>query len=268
MMSILKTRAFPFGRDGSPSRPPGAMSRAAVSAKPPYHSPRPDALLARGMPAGHPCLKTGFTLIEMLIVIGILSVLLGLLYGALERARKFSRYTIAYQEVKQLQAAFEQYYAHYNTWPVATNSITLVSSGDGQDVGFLITREIADALQGVSKEGNTTVFDSVNPDGIPFIEFQRFNRNGDPINPFKANSEADESRCFWVFFDTSGNRQINIPQDPLLPSATSTTIVANVAIWTVIPGFRTATGGAGSAADAQPTVDRRLGSWDSFDLQR
>jgi len=213
----------------------------------------------------------GFTLLEMLVVIGILAVLLGMLYGALERTRKFSRYTITFNELKQIQAAFEQYYAYYHTWP--TNGVTQMfdmADGDGGlDKGFMITRDIARALQGVA----TTAFtddNNPNPDRIPFMEFPRFNGNGDPVNPFRATRSEnpnENSRCYVVLFDTSGNRQLTIEPDPLVPDATSTTIVANVAVWTVIPGFRTATG-SGAAAQTQAATEMRLGSWEPFDLRR
>jgi len=208
--------------------------------------------------------KRGFTILELLIVLGILSILLGLLYGAFERARKTSRYAITYSELKQLQVAFEQYYAHYHTWP--TNNIpNLIQSADGEDWGFVITEEIARALQGVVMNNNA-VFEAINPDGVPFIEFPRFNRDGDPVNPFKSNMPDDQSRLFRVLFDTSGNRQINVPAETLAPGSEATNIVANVVVWTVIPGFRVSMGGAGSTPQLAP--DMRLGTWDTFDLQQ
>jgi prepilin-type N-terminal cleavage/methylation domain-containing protein len=212
--------------------------------------------------------KRGFTLLEMLVVIGIIAVLLGMLYSALERTRKFSRYTITYNELKQIQAAFEQYYSFYHTWP--TNGITTpLPSEDGEDVGFIITRDIALAMQGATSPLFTDE-NTPNPDKIPFMEFPRFNGDGDPVNPFRTtrtDQQQNDPRCYVVLFDTSGNRQIAVPPDNLSPSATSTTIVANVAIWTVVPGFRTSTG-SGEGAQAQPTGEMRLGSWDKFDLSR
>ena len=214
------------------------------------------------MPSLH--FKRGFTILEMLVVLGVLAMLLGLLYGAFERARKTSRYAITYWELKQIQAAFEQYYAHYNIWP--TNGISnLIQSDDGEDWGFIITEEIAFALQGVVRNNNA-VFEGINPDGIPFIEFPRFNRDGFPVNPFKASTPEDQSRLYRVLFDTSGNRQIFVPGEPLAPGSLSTNIIANVAVWTIVPSLRTSKGGV----DATPDVltDMRIGTWDSLDMQR
>jgi len=214
----------------------------------------------------------GFTLLEMLVVIGILSVLLALLYGTLERTRKFSRYTITYSELKQIEAAFEQYYAYYSTWP--TNGIPQLfpsedANGNGMDWGFIITKDIADALRGVASKAFADEYNP-NPDRIPFMEFPRINSDGDPVNPFRTvrtDQQANDPRCYVVLFDTSGDRQITVPTDPLAPSSTSTTVVANVAVWTVIPGIRSTQGDAGTQAP-RLAEDMRLGSWDKFDLQR
>jgi len=211
--------------------------------------------------------------LEILVVIGILSVLLGLLYGTLERTRKFSRYTITYNELKQIEAAFEQYYSYYSTWP--TNGvIPLEYSTDeaGMDYGFIITKDIAYALQGTLTGAFAGNNPNPNPDRIPFIEFQSSrppNRDGAPVNPFRTtqtDTGTEDPRVYKVLFDTSGNRQITVPPDPLAPDSTVTTIVANVAVWTVIPGFRKAEGTGNSPPEFPKEM--RLGSWDKFDLQR
>jgi len=208
----------------------------------------------------------------MLIVLGILSILLGLLYGSLERTRKFSRYTIAYNELKQIQAAFEQYYAHYGVWPTATNNpsiSTFFTSENGDDEGFVITSEAAKALQGVNDGKSSDLFFNLNPDGIPFIEFTRYEAGPDgrdiPVNPFKASSAGDETKRFKVLFDTNGDRQIAIPIDPDAPDSTNVTVIASVAVWTIVPGART---GRTETDSQRPATNIRLGSWDTFDLKR
>ena len=72
----------------------------------------------------------------MIIVIAIISALLALLYGALERAQKFSRRTITYTELKNIESAFKQYHAHYHAWP--SNSLAVVQFESGEDRGFII----------------------------------------------------------------------------------------------------------------------------------
>jgi len=82
----------------------------------------------------------------MIIVIAIISSLLALLYGALERAQKFSRRTITYTELKNIESAFKQYHAHYHAWPDDTRAAIQFESGD--DRGFIIDERIAALLQG------------------------------------------------------------------------------------------------------------------------
>jgi prepilin-type N-terminal cleavage/methylation domain-containing protein len=207
-----------------------------------------------------------FTLIEMLIVISIISVLLGLLYGALERAQKFSRRTITFSELKGIEAAFKQYHAHYHAWP--SNGLVNASSRltSGQDEGFLIDASIARALQG-SRETSSEVW-KMNPEAVPFIEFSRFSPlSRNPVNPFKPqrNVATDTTRSYKVLFDTNGDRQIEIPgSDTDATASPSTNIVASVAVWTIIPSTRTSDNSAGTAEEGE---EIRFGSWDSFSVK-
>jgi prepilin-type N-terminal cleavage/methylation domain-containing protein len=203
-------------------------------------------------------IKNGFTLMEMLIVISIISVLLGLLYGALERAQKFSRRAITYTELKNIEAAFKQYEAHYHRWP--TNSLDTIESGE--DKGFIIKVEMAATLQGEREKGGAT-FDLINPAGIPFMEFSRYNSDI-PVNPFKSlnQNQANTPRAYRVLFDTDGDKQIEISQNilPVGVIAPTDPITASIVVWTYIPATRT-TDNAGTYDAATDVI---LGSWGSF----
>ena len=208
--------------------------------------------------------RSGFTLMEMLIVISIISVLLGLLYGALERSQKFSRRVMAFTEIKNIETAFKQYYAHYNTWP--SNDVANIQLTSGQDIGFVIDREMADVLQGYRIDAANHM-DLINPAAIPFIEFARFStteNNGPPVNPFKSinNAAGDTSRSYHVLFDTNGDRQIIFPDDLVPQGATGPTepIIASVVVWTYIPATRT----TDAQGVQQAITDTILGSWGSF----
>jgi len=200
---------------------------------------------------------------EMLIVISIISVLLGLLYGALERAQKFSRRAMTYTELKNIETAFKQYYSHYNVWPDNTQATVPITSNE--DEGFIVDQTMARVLQGV-RDNNPAIMDEINPACIPFIEFARYsNYSQNPVNPFKSLNAvaADTSRAYRVLFDTNGDRQILVPgNDPDAAAANiqPTNIIASVVVWTMVPATRTI-----SASGAQQTVtDIILGSWDSF----
>ena len=200
--------------------------------------------------------RAAFTLIEMLIVISIISVLLGLLYGSLERARKFSRRAVAYTEVKNIEAALKQYYAHYHDWPPITVSAT-AELPSGQDSGFQIDKDIATMLQGtISDNTMPATIKAANPDRIPFIEFARKNSFGVPINPFRLTSST-ETRQYKVLFDLDNDSQIQVVENA---SGYTTNVYASVAVWTVIPG----TVSSGQNNGTTTVADEVLGSWDQF----
>jgi len=207
--------------------------------------------------------RLAFTLIEMIIVISIISVLLGLLYGALERAQKFSRRTITFTELKSIESAFKQYYAYYHIWP--SNTVANLQLESGEDRGFVIDKPMADMLQGI-RETSAQVW-SLNKEGIPFVEFSRYSPvTRAPVNPFKSNKPdtGDVSRNYKVLFDTNGDRQILVPTDSDASGTTTpTNIFASVAVWTVIPGTRK----TDSSGRPENDGDVIFGSWDSFSVK-
>ena len=235
-------------------RPPPFARRSAFSAR---------RLL---LTLEHP--RRAFTLIEMIIVIAIISVLLGLLYGSLERARKFSRRAITFTEVKNIEAGLKQYYAHYHDWPADTIidalSQPLVS---GQDGGFVIDANAAKMLQGAITDNSPQQLRNANPDRIPFVEFARFSNPAQsqgqsvPINPFRTSTGAIATRQYKVLFDLDGDNEIRVT-DENLPNYT-TNIFKRVAVWTLIPGSP----GSGRNDGTEVTRDELLGSWDTFDAK-
>ena len=201
----------------------------------------------------------------MIIVISIISVLLGLLYGALERAQKFSRRTITYTELKNIEAAFKQYHAHYHTWP--SNAVASVQITSGEDQGFVLDDTIAKLLQGLRDNSDSQEAIQFNPEAIPFIEFSRFSPvMHHPVNPFKSNNNTptDTTRSYKVLFDSNGDRRIDIPLDSDAPGTpTNTPVIASIAVWTVIPATRQ----TDSSGQAENVGDVIFGSWDSFNVK-
>ena len=210
--------------------------------------------------------RRAFTLIEMLIVISIISVLLAMLYGALERAQKFSRRTITFTELRSIESAFKQYYAHYHAWP--SNAVVAAASQreSNADKGFVIDANVARALQGFFESGNESLRE-LNPEAIPFIEFSRYSPNSrHPVNPFKSvkASANDTSRSYKVLFDTDGDRQILVPTDPDAQGTTAATnVIAGVAVWTVIPATRKSDESSGQTESVGDVI---FGSWQSFSV--
>jgi prepilin-type N-terminal cleavage/methylation domain-containing protein len=218
-----------------------------------------------------------FTLIEMILVISIISVLLGLLYGALERAQKFSRRTIAYSELKTIETAFKQYHTHYHTWP--TNELADVAfSSPGPagtaDQGFIIDERIAALLQGSRSTASSGPIDAdaanrFNPDMIPFLELSRYSpATHAPVNPFKPKNSSNPgtTRAYKVLFDTNGDHQLQIPAgfDTDAPTSPATNIIADVAVWTVIPATRRVDDNGNPLPGNGDVI---FGSWQPFNVQ-
>ena len=211
---------------------------------------------------------SGFTLIEMIIVVSILSILLSLLYGALERSRKFSQRAVAFTEIKNLESAFKQYHAAYGCWPtneLADTKLEFTSElASGNDSGFVINAQIARLLRGVALDGSDEER-RFNPRRISFFEFARL-RESIPVNPFASAVDDPErnTRRYKVLFDTNGDHQLSFTDNDRQP-AFSTNILADVAVWTLIPGTRK---GAQSEEDTNATIpDEVIGSWDSFGIK-
>ena len=60
--------------------------------------------------------RTGFTLVELLVVIGIIAMLIGILLPSLARARAQSQQVRSLSNVRQMLAGYQSYYQDHNGW--------------------------------------------------------------------------------------------------------------------------------------------------------
>jgi len=65
----------------------------------------------------HRGVRTGFTLLELLVTIGIIVILLGLLFPVINKVRYATYNANTQQEISQLQNAINQYYATFRAYP-------------------------------------------------------------------------------------------------------------------------------------------------------
>lgn len=65
--------------------------------------------------------STAFTLIEMMVVLGMLGILMGVAFSGIGKARTQARVAKANVEVRELINAWLSYEAAYDDWPVEIN---------------------------------------------------------------------------------------------------------------------------------------------------
>ena len=179
--------------------------------------------------------RSAFTLTELLVVITIIAILLGLLYGAIRTVSRFSRETITRGELANIEAAWKQYYNYYHTWPstqvessASPSALwSYVLPGPNDDVLYEIGPKLASMLAGNS---NITSTVSLNPDGVSFLELTRFDSAGAPISAWGAS----RGQRYYVKLDLNGDNQLTVPIDATV-SGNTTNIFRRVAAWTANP---------------------------------
>lgn len=73
---------------------------------------------------------SGFTLVELLVVIGIIAVLSAVILPSLNKARQSSRDAKRVSDVKQLQLALELYYNINRSYPTSSNLESALVTGN------------------------------------------------------------------------------------------------------------------------------------------
>ena len=136
--------------------------------------------------------RAGFTLLEILAVVSILSVLLGIVLSAIHAAQNQSKRAIARAEVRSVESAFKAYLDHYGNWNGLSYFLP-ASDASTEDSWFVLGSGLAAALEGRISENTTHSSEHANPDALPFIEFSRHLRIDDsrvPVNPWNGNKSA------------------------------------------------------------------------------
>jgi prepilin-type N-terminal cleavage/methylation domain-containing protein len=182
---------------------------------------------------------SAFTLIELLMVVMVIAVLFSILLSAIRTVQRHTLQTVTRGEIKNIENAWKQYFAHYQMWP--TN----------QPPMHLIDETLARELQGIAGDQAT-----LNRDGIVFMEFSRFNTAGRPLNAWGESGRHNEDLCsYYVMFDINGDNQLTHDEmvarpanlNPPLTNATHS-LYRGVAVWSYNP-------------EAREETRKVLGSW-------
>lgn len=148
-------------------------------------------------------------MIELIAVMTIILILAGLLLTALARARNRALRVAALTEIKQIETAWERYFAEYQTWP----------SNDFRETETILDGTLAGIL-----DGN-------NPKNISFMHFSRVNTSSNPISPWGNKGGAGTGEdCFYCQFDTDYDQNILFQTN---------TIRRSVIVWTLDQNART-----------------------------
>lgn len=85
--------------------------------------------MKRRLPGGSPLARTGFTLVELLVVISIIGMLAALLLPAVNAAREAGRKSVCVNNQRQLGLAIFQYEAAKNQYPGYVNAQAVIDVG-------------------------------------------------------------------------------------------------------------------------------------------
>ncbi len=184
----------------------------------------------------------GFSLIELLVVIGVIVVLIGLLLPALSIVKQRAKVIEARKDVNQIEAALNEYLATYRRWPLL---------GEPATPGGPI--KVADDMAELLISG---AYDDIdNTKRLTFMSFKRINESGSPITPWGnedfEDASEDDKHYYWVMLDTDfDNVIIGCDCFPSIVTPLSNDVNRSVIAWT-------------ANTDADPSEEAFIiGSWE------
>lgn len=175
--------------------------------------------------------QRGFTLIELLVVIAIILLLAGLLLPAVAMARKHARVMAARSEVKNIEAAWKQYYTEYERWPSFVDDET----------PYCMSGSVARIVV-------TGASSAENPKQLRFLDFKRLNESRSPVVPWAdisldddetwaASDPEDGAHFYWVKFDAEYDNTLDEDDDDpgYLETPLTNDLRRTVIVWTANP---------------------------------
>lgn len=156
----------------------------------------------------------GFTLIEMLVTIGIIALLAAILISAVGAAIRRAKCTRCQVQVNDLAAALEAYYREYGRWPVGLKGETDTPS-ESHDVEKEVVGGL-DTCPNVVRMLSGETVNGQNHRRIPFLQFIRAairqGRLVDPWgNPYKYMLDFNLDNTLHLEF-VNGSRVLDLPQ--------------------------------------------------------
>jgi prepilin-type N-terminal cleavage/methylation domain-containing protein len=148
-----------------------------------------------------------FTLVELLVVMGIIAILAAVVIAGISSALRFAKRTKANTTAMQIQTAMQNYYAEYGVYPTQANypktpgdayyTGTAASAVGWQNLMYALCGNI-NPLTGATVAGGAVT----NSRSIPYLTPVRGDLDttyGIPVNPFGS---AATSPYFYMVVDT------------------------------------------------------------------
>jgi prepilin-type N-terminal cleavage/methylation domain-containing protein len=133
-----------------------------------------------------PTHRSGFTLIEMLVVIAIIAILAGLLFPAINRALETAKRNQAAADVRAIAAAINMFYNDYGYLPIPLSDQGTVADRDDANDGATLTpaesRRIIQVLTAVPQGHNAG--HELNPRRKVYLSGPNFNEDGEFLDPW------------------------------------------------------------------------------------
>ena len=146
--------------------------------------------------------RAGFTLTELLMVMMVMTILYCIALSAIRAVERTARKTAARAELKSIETAIKQFYAHYQTWPDVLADDTADRADAPIDAALAKVLDGTDAASRGRENGG-------NPDKMIFIEFSRMTNDGIPLNPWGASGRYDADKCLYhVAVDADGDNSV------------------------------------------------------------
>ena len=185
--------------------------------------------------------RSGFTLTELLMVMMVMTILYCIALSAIRAVDRTARKTAARAELKSIETAFKQYFAHYQNWPGDLGSDATADPGD-----TIIDAKLAGILDG-SDDGGLGRDKGGNPDKLIFIEFSLSNKDGAPLNPWGASGRYEKEKCrYHVAVDANGDNYVK-PSEEVVKYGTANAVRilpadrryrGSVMVWTFNPELK------------------------------